>query len=113
MTAEMQAWRPVQLQWVQDSVTRWWKFSKVAQSSEQTVLSLKDVIQETLRVSKYFGRFWKKICHLEVSKIAQSGHTEPIKKYLDHISPEILQLQVHHFLTWFTMGPLWLFISFY
>ena len=31
--------------------------------------------REAKKVTKYFGYFWKKICHLGLSKIDQSGHT--------------------------------------
>ena len=31
--------------------------------------------KRALKVTKYLGKFWKKICHLDQLKIAQSGHT--------------------------------------
>ena len=31
--------------------------------------------QVAQKVTRYLGYFWKKICHLKLLKIAQSGHT--------------------------------------
>ena len=50
-------------------------FSKDAQNIYHCSFYLKWCFHSTPKVAKYLGYFWKIICHLELSTIAQSGHT--------------------------------------
>ena len=73
------------------SVTRCWKrlfqnFSKKLPKRSPAVLWLKsDVFKIAQKVNKYLGNFCNIICCQELSKIAQSGHTE-LPPYLHWIS---------------------------
>ena len=51
-------------------------YTKVAPKVATTVFVLRSkVFIIAPRVTKYLGYYWKKNCHQELSKIAQSGHT--------------------------------------
>ena len=50
-------------------------FPKLPKKSPQQFAHENGIIQSSPNVNTHLGYFCKKICHLEVSKIVQSGHT--------------------------------------
>ena len=61
-------WRYVEIQ-------RTPNFTISNQKSSQPVFLKRVVFQRAQKVNKYFGNFSKKLCHQNLLKIAQSGHT--------------------------------------
>ena len=53
-------------------------FPKVAQKVATVVFSSKIVFCKKPKIHNYLSYFCKKICHQELSRIAQSGHTGPV-----------------------------------
>ena len=58
------------------SVTRF-RNKKVPKNNPQHLLSKSDAFQDSPKFHKYFGYFLKKICHEQISQIAQSAHDLP------------------------------------
>ena len=52
------------------------KFSKSCQKLASADITLKVIFNSAQKVTVHLGYFWKKICSQELSKIAQSGHTD-------------------------------------
>ena len=47
------------------------------------------LFKKAQKVTKYFGHFWRTICHQELSKITQSGHTGVLSAAQEKIDKRI------------------------
>ena len=76
-------------------------FPKVCPKEAAAVFTQKVVCFKTgQNVTKYFGYFWKKFCHQDLSKFAQSGHAECDREFSDTQKSDIDGLFFFIFVYW-------------